>query len=184
MSAVAVLARGKETYSLSPFETWKSCIATRTKASLDRHVNYVCNILNFYCFTERPDTFPLNASSFGCSVKLSWQPPPRKGCPVTRYTIHYRESTLSGKGNTAWQTMNMKAHHSYQQRYQLWLECSQAYDFLVLGWNERGHSDIDKDSMVTVTTESGKHLLSLKKDKSLSILWTPQRNTSRPQDPV
>lgn len=62
----------------------------------------------------------------------------------------------------AWQTKNMNADHSYQQLYQLWLECNQTYDIIVLAWNERGHSGIDKDSMVTVTTESGKHLLSFK----------------------
>ena len=68
-----------------------------------------------------------------------------------------------GIGNMAWQTKNMTAYHPYQQLYQLRLECNQTYDIMVLGWNERGHSDFDKDSMVTVTTESGKHMLSLKK---------------------
>lgn len=147
-------------------------------------MHYVRKIFNFYCFTERPDRFPVNASSFGCSFKLSWEPPPRKGCLVTRYTIHYRESTLSGKVDTAWQTKNMEAYHPHQQLYQLWLECGQAYDIIVLGWNERGHSDIDHDSMVTVTTEIGKHLLSLEKDNTLSTLLTPQWNISRPQDLV
>lgn len=119
-------------------------------------------MFNCHCLTERPDKFTLNASSFGCSVKLSWQPPPRKDCPVTQYTIHYRESVVLDKRNMAWQTKNMNADHSYQQLYQLWLECNQTYDIIVLAWNERGHSGIDKDSMVTVTTESGKHLLSFK----------------------
>lgn len=68
---------------------------------------------------------------------------------------------LSGKGNVTWQTKNMNAYHPHQQLHQLWLECSQAYDIIVLGWNERGHSDINKDSMVTVTTESGKHLINI-----------------------
>ncbi|XP_078371879.1 receptor-type tyrosine-protein phosphatase F-like isoform X3 [Oculina patagonica] len=104
---------------------------------------------------ERPDKFTVHASSFGCSVKLSWEPPPRKGCPVTRYTIHYRESVHSGSNRTAWQTKNMYADypHDNKQFYQLWLECSRAYDIIVLGWNERGHSDFDEDSMVSVSTE-------------------------------
>lgn len=86
--------------------------------------------------------------------------------------------------DTAWQTKNMEAYHPHQQLYQLWLECGQAYDIIVLGWNERGHSDTDHDSMVTVTTEIGKHLLSLEKDNTLSTLLTPQWNISRPQDLV
>ena len=40
--------------------------------------------------------------------------------------------------------------------YHLWLECSQTYDFIVLGWNERGHSDLDEGLMVVISTEKGK----------------------------
>lgn len=75
-----------------------------------------------------------------------------------------------GKGNMAWQTKNMNADHPHQQFYQLWLECSQEYDIIVLAWNERGHSDFDRDSMVTVATEKGKHLFSSNKGNTLSLL--------------
>ena len=29
----------------------------------------------------------------GCSVNLTWSPPPRQACPVNKYTIFYREKT-------------------------------------------------------------------------------------------
>ncbi|KAL9972475.1 hypothetical protein ACROYT_G018783 [Oculina patagonica] len=104
---------------------------------------------------ERPVKFHVNATSFGCSVKLSWKPPPRKGCPVTRYTIHHRESADSNSGRMEWQSKRMNAEHNHEQFYQLWLECGRTYDIIVLGWNERGHSDFDEDSMVSVSTENG-----------------------------
>ena len=58
-----------------------------------------------------------------------------------------------------WQTNRMKAEHPHEQHYHLWLQCNRAYDIIVLGWNERGHSDFNEESMVSVSTESGKCLL-------------------------
>ena len=55
-----------------------------------------------------------------------------------------------------WQTDKLNAVHPNKQLYHLKLECSRAYDIIVLGWNERGHSDFDEQSMVSVSTESGK----------------------------
>lgn len=117
----------------------------------------------YFCLIERPDKFRVIAKSFGCSVKLSWKPPARNGCPVTRYTIHYRESVVSNNDTMPWQIKNMNAEHSDQQVHHLWLECSRTYDIIVLGWNERGHSDFDEDSMVSVSTENGKYPLCSKK---------------------
>lgn len=111
------------------------------------------------CLIERPGMFSINGTPFGCSVKLSWEPPSSKGCPITRYTIHFRESAASINGNMTWQTKNMNAENIYKELYHLWLECSQEYDVMVLGWSERGHSVFHDNSMVTVSTEKGKCLL-------------------------
>ncbi|KAL9972466.1 hypothetical protein ACROYT_G018772 [Oculina patagonica] len=123
---------------------------------------------------ERPEKFSIDATSFGCSVKLSWNPPPEKGCPATRYTIHYRKSVLLNNDMTAWQIKNMNADYPYdnKQFYHLWLECSKMYDFIILGWNERGHSDFNEDSMVSVSTEKGVSftpLLNDVKDKNCGV---------------
>lgn len=82
---------------------------------------------------------------------------------------------FSGKKSMAWQTKNMNADQSHPNHefYHLWLECSQAYDIIVLAWNERGHSDFDRDSMVTVTTENGKHLFSSNKGNTSIIIVNP-----------
>ena len=45
--------------------------------------------------------------------------------------------------------INSTDHH------RLWLECNEEYDTMVLAWNERGRSEFDGDSVLTVRTEKG-----------------------------
>jgi len=88
---------------------------------------------------------------FGCSIKLSWKLPPPSGCPITRYTVHYRRSAGSPGEKLLWKVkvINSTDHH------RLWLECNEEYNIMVLAWNERGRSEFDGDSVLTVRTEKG-----------------------------
>ena len=116
---------------------------------------------------ERPKKFSVNASSFGCSVKLSWKPPASEGCEIIRYTVHYREYLCTTNATMIWQVVKWKCQYwsDYQTygvcsgKHHLWLNCNKRYDIIVLAWNERGHSDFDEDSVLSVSTEKGRYPL-------------------------
>ena len=95
----------------------------------------------------------VHAVPFGCSAQLSWDTPSVGSCPVTRYTIHYRKSTTSSSDTGAWLTTVLNQPEINKHR--LWLNCSKKYDIMVFAWNQRGHSDFDEKSIVSVLTETG-----------------------------
>ena len=108
-----------------------------------------------FTLLERPEKFTIEAEPFGCSIKLSWKPPPSRGCPITRYSVHYKESVMSADAMlSTWQ----RKHLNITDRHHLWLVCDKRYNIIVLAWNERGHSVFDTDSVVSVWTEIGMKL--------------------------
>ena len=107
-------------------------------------------------FADIPKDFAVNADPFGCSAKLSWNTPSTNGCPITQYTIHYRESTTTTNNEGTWKITSLK--DSNITEYRLWLNCSKNYDVMVIAWNRRGHNDCDEKSVLSVLTEEGTYL--------------------------
>ena len=107
-------------------------------------------------FADVPKDFAVNADPFGCSAKLLWNTPLTNSCPITRYTIHYRESTTSKNNEGTWKITSLK--ESNITEYRLWLNCSKNYDIIVIAWNRRGHNDYDEKSVLSVLTEEGTYL--------------------------
>ncbi|CAH3046336.1 unnamed protein product [Pocillopora meandrina] len=95
-----------------------------------------------------PGPFLVNAVPFGCSAKLSWNVPSSDGCPITRYTIHYRDK------RNGWNMINLK--RSNVSGYRLWLNCSKNYDIMVIAWNQQGHNHYSEKSLESIRTERGK----------------------------
>ena len=105
-----------------------------------------------------PKSFVVHADPLGCSAQLSWDTTSVSSCLVTRYTIHYRNSMTSSSDTGAWLTTVLTEPDINKQR--LWLNCSKKYDIMVFAWNQRGHSDFNEKSVVSVLTDTGTEFLS------------------------
>ena len=109
-------------------------------------------LISVFYYSERPKKFAVEASSVSCGVKLSWKTPNSGGCPITHYTVLYKEPRdQSNKATSIWQTENL----SNTDHHNLMTDCNKEYKIIVLAWNERGHSDFDEESVLTVFTDKG-----------------------------
>ena len=129
---------------------------SQQKSILLIYREYLLKICLFsFTLLERPEKFIVEAEPFGCSIKLSWKPPPSRGCPITRYSVHYKEAVVSADAMlSTWQ----RKYLNITDRDHLRLDCDKRYNIIVLAWNERGHSVFDTDSVVSVWTEMGMKL--------------------------
>lgn len=103
-------------------------------------------------FTGAPTSFEVSAKPQGCYLALSWEIPSYNNCPITRYTVHYRQPNQL----TKWQTKNFIAPN--ETLYRLKLNCSSTYEIMVLAWNERGSSIKDTKPLARIT-EEGKSVM-------------------------
>ncbi|CAH3115211.1 unnamed protein product [Porites lobata] len=94
-----------------------------------------------------PTSFEVLAEPQGCYAALSWNIPSYNSCPITRYTVHYRQSNQL----IMWQTTFIERNLT---NYRLRLNCSSTYKIMVLAWNDRG-SSIKDAKVLAVTTEEG-----------------------------
>ena len=109
-------------------------------------------MFHFFCFSDVPEMMAFLANSIGCFAALSWSNPTQTNCPITRYTVHFRETATIPNENTKWQTKNLGKLNKTE--YRLQLNCSRTYEVMVIAWNERG-SSIPDANLVTVRTETG-----------------------------
>ncbi|CAH3112865.1 unnamed protein product, partial [Porites lobata] len=132
--------------------------------------------------SERPKKFAVEASPFACGIKLSWKTPNSGGCPITQYTVHYKESRDPvTEASSIWQVQNL----NNTDRHNLMTDCNKEYKIIVLAWNERGHSDFDEESVLTVFTDKGKPRTPLLKDivpekcGVVNVSWDPPLDESK-----
>ncbi|XP_078371996.1 uncharacterized protein LOC144655586 [Oculina patagonica] len=129
-----------------------------------------------------PKELKVIATPFGCSVKLSWNTPSVNSCPVTQYTIHYRDSMIAASDAGVWQITSL--NKSNTNEYRLWLNCSMEYDVMVMAWNQRGHNDFNDKSVLSVLTDTGvqfKPLLTEVKTEqcgAFEVIWEPSTEDS------
>ena len=113
------------------------------------YVAAISNLREFYSiiFLGVPTSFEVLAEPQGCFLNLSWETPSYNSCPITRYTVHYRQPNQL----TKWQTTSFRANRT---EYHFRLNCSSTYEIMVLAWNERG-SSIKDAKRLTVKTGKG-----------------------------
>ena len=105
-------------------------------------------LLKYFSVLGVPISFEASAKPHGCYVVLSWKTPSNNSCPITRYTVHYRQPNQL----TNWQRSSFRAPN--ENKHRLKLNCSSTYDIMFLAWNERG-SSIKDAKLLNVTTEEG-----------------------------
>lgn len=104
------------------------------------------------------------AIPYGCSIRLLWKTLPDTSCPITRYTVLYRESMTSASNQRIWLNKSLdKPNATY---YRLHLDCNKNYEVLVVAWNERGSSFVEEKSVLTVFTEEDIIILLISKCES------------------
>ena len=90
-----------------------------------------------------------------CNVNVSWSTPLDNGCPLTNYSVYYREM-YSHETEPLWR--EIKVTDVLKTHYFLSLKCDTRYMIEVSAWNEKGESDISR-TWITKTM-SGKCSLS------------------------
>lgn len=74
-------------------------------------------------------------------MNLRWSLPEDHGCPLTMYTIYYRD--LQSKNDDSWNQINItKVTRSVNLAS---LECNIKYAFLVTAWNALGESEKSRE---------------------------------------
>ena len=92
----------------------------------------------------------------GCNVTLKWTTPISNGCPISFYTVQYRQ-TKSGRVTEGWTTINVTGKKVNQQ--QLNLNCTTSYEFMVKAWNALGSSHLPPKAW-PITTGGGRQTTS------------------------
>ena len=75
----------------------------------------------------------------GCDVNLRWSLPEDNGCPLTMYTIYYRELQSNNLLHQINVTKVAKSEHL------LSLKCNTEYTFAMSAWNELGESAVSSE---------------------------------------
>ena len=87
--------------------------------------------------TPFPPTIRISETeTVDCDVNVTWMKPVDNGCPLTMYSVYYRESHET---RASWQEVrindNLKTHHV------LPLRCDTQYVIEMSAWNELGQSN-------------------------------------------
>ena len=91
--------------------------------------------------------------ALSCNVNLTWSTPVDNGCPLTMYSIYYRQIQPRVTG-APWDSINIT--NILDTRYFLSLRCDTQYMIEVSAWNELGQSDRSKAWVIK--TSSGMFL--------------------------
>ncbi|CAH3033098.1 unnamed protein product, partial [Pocillopora meandrina] len=78
----------------------------------------------------------------GCDVNLKWSSPQDNGCPLTMYTVYYREVQSLGE-DEYWHHINVTMDSTSTSLTSL--KCNSEYTFKVTAWNELGESNTSKE---------------------------------------
>lgn len=74
----------------------------------------------------------------GCDVSIKWSSPPDNGCPLTLYTVYYRE-VQSTSEDGYWHQINVTVNVTSVDLPSL--KCNTEYAFKVSAWNDLGESE-------------------------------------------
>jgi len=88
-----------------------------------------------------------------CGVNLTWRVNEDARCPLTEYTIYYRQIYGDGTKEDSWSKIDITtvsvAHHQWA------LQCGTQYEIAVSGWNEMGESKLSASQQITTESRAG-----------------------------
>ena len=85
----------------------------------------------------------------GCDVNLTWSPPRRQACPITKYKIYYREKT-SQENEAEWSEIPIS--QVKKTFYVIRLFCDKKYEIAVSAFRETTESKRSTSWLVKVNS--------------------------------
>ncbi|KAL9970180.1 hypothetical protein ACROYT_G022513 [Oculina patagonica] len=83
-----------------------------------------------------------NLEKSNCLVNLTWYVSKDAHCPLTKYTIHYRQIQVGGSKKNTWSKIDIT---TVSNTYHQWsLQCDTQYEFAVSAWNVMGQSNLSE----------------------------------------
>jgi len=87
-----------------------------------------------------------------CKVNVTWSAPRDNGCPLNKYTIHYREIQLTKEDTPLWHETSIT--NVAQTFSGLSLKCNRQYELTVTASNDAGKSDKAHKLRINITGTS------------------------------
>ena len=87
--------------------------------------------------------------TLSCNVTLTWSPQTDNGCPLTMYSIYYRQIQPREIGES-WCQVNVS--NVKETKYTVSLACDRQYTVEMSAWNEVGQSGRSRPWIVTTIT--------------------------------
>ncbi|XP_078379589.1 uncharacterized protein LOC144662599 isoform X2 [Oculina patagonica] len=97
---------------------------------------------------SRPVINNKETETSACDVNPTWSPPVDNGCPLTMYSIYYREIT-----EVSWHQVNVT--NVTATNYTVSLACGRQYTIEISAWNELGQSDRSRPWIIKTKSEEG-----------------------------
>ncbi|XP_078379543.1 uncharacterized protein LOC144662575 [Oculina patagonica] len=108
-------------------------------------------IWNFKTGGDLPSPPAINnkeTETLACDVNPTWSSPADNGCPLTMYSIYYRQIT-----EEAWYQVNVT--NVTATNYTVSLACGMQYTIEITAWNELGESDRSRPWIIKTKPSSG-----------------------------
>ena len=97
-----------------------------------------------------PPTINISKSEkLSCNASLVWSKPANNGCPLTMYSVYYRQIQPRDTGNP-WYEINIT--DVSRTRHALSLQCDTQYMIEISAWNELGKSDRSNTWLTTINS--------------------------------
>lgn len=110
----------------------------------------------FIC-TDKPATPVItNLETSTCIVNLTWSANEDAACPLTEYTIYYRQTEIE---ESSWNKIDIKTVSKTNHEWSL--RCYAQYEFAVSAWNDMGQSNLSATRQIKTSVKQGNNLCRL-----------------------
>lgn len=99
----------------------------------------------------------LNLEKLNCWVNLTWSVKEDAHCPLSEYTIHYRQIQGRGSKKDSWSKIEITTASKNNHRWSL--QCDTQYEFSVSAWNMMGQSNMSATWQIKTESPRGESFL-------------------------
>ena len=107
-----------------------------------------------FVFTAKPlPPVITNLEKTNCAVNLTWKVNEDPRCPLTEYTIYYRQIYGDGTKEDSWSKIDITTVSVTHHRWAL--QCGTQYQIAVSAWNEMGQSKLSITQQIKTESRTG-----------------------------